>query len=126
MRREQLATAGIGLLAALLVGAGLMVVGGPDQARAERRDDARLLALRNYAECLSHLPIEALTNASADTCEAEIKPPLPQGESLRFETVGSTKVRVCSRFEYPDRLPRYGFEGELDVTSGCLTRELTD
>ena len=126
MRREQMATAGIGLLAAVLVGAGLMAVGGPEQGRAERRDDARLGALRAYAECLSHMPIEELSTAPADICADKVALLLPEGDTLRFEAVGSTKVRVCTRFEYPKRLPVNGYTGEFDLETGCLTRDLSD
>ena len=126
MRREQIATAGIGLLAALLVGAGLMVVGGPEQGRIERRDAKRMVALRIYSDCLTHIPAADLANVPNEHCQDRSLTGVAGDEALRFELIGSKEIRVCARFEYPDRQLTYGIKGDFDAATGCLTRKLPD
>lgn len=126
MRREQIATAGIGLLAAFLVGAGLMVVGGPEQGRAERRDAKRMIALRTYSECLTRIPAADLASVPNEHCQNRSLTGVAGDEILRFELIGSKEIRVCTRFEYPERQPTYGINSDFDAATGCLTRKLPD
>lgn len=95
-------------LSAAAIGLGLWQVGGPEQARAERRDEMRLADLRAhmaYRRCM--------TEGEAPCGEP---PPLLDaftGAPYRLEV-----SRVCADFERPDRLPEYTRDA---LSDGCLT-----
>lgn len=121
MRREQIATAGIGLLAAFLVVAGLMVVGGPEQGRAERRDSKRMVAMRDYSQCLAEIPVAKLAASPNVHCKDRSSTGVDGDDALQFELVGDTEFRVCARFEYPDRQKTHLMRADFDPATGCLT-----
>lgn len=101
------------LLAILALGAvvlGLWQTGGPEQARAERRDDMRkqdLRALASHKACLRR----ADPNVNCGD--------IPQ-QTDRFTDIPYRieADRVCATFERPDRLPDYPGSRFKD---GCLS-----
>lgn len=123
--RRQGATLALGALALGLACGALILVGGPETARAERRDDARIDMIREMARCLSDLP-QAARDALPDTARADMdcatgerwKDPAT-GEPYRIEKRGAGSVAVCARFEMPDRLG-YAYAGRLERETGCF------
>jgi hypothetical protein len=123
--RRQAATLALAALAFAMACGALFIVGGPETARAERRDDLRIDTIRNVAECLKGLPKEVkdalpdmvsedLTCPSADNR----KDPLT-GEPYRIEKRGAGFVAVCARFELPDRLNN-SYERRFNRNTGCF------
>lgn len=133
--RDSLVLDGIGLGAAALVIGGLVTVGGPETARAERRDQARLSDLHelaSYINCLSAEAGEVLPTAlgpAVRTCSED--PPLvdrTDGAPFSYERLSETSFRICARFERPDRMEtggyvRYSFE-RFEPSTGCLSATL--
>ncbi len=123
------AAATIAVCAVLAVIAGLVIGGGPMQARMEKRDLDRLSDLRQIsahiaclAEGLGRLPD---TPAPAPYCPEP--PPLADpytGAAYRYERIDGRHWRVCATFELtqPDRLPDY--PGDFDARSGCVLGSL--
>ncbi len=123
--RRQGGTLALGALALMLACGALILVGGPETARAERRDDARIDMIREIARCLGDLP-QAARDALPDTARAEMdcapgarwKDPAT-GEPYRIEKRGAGRVAVCAQFEMPDRLG-YAYGGQLEHDTGCF------
>jgi ethanolamine utilization microcompartment shell protein EutS len=130
-RRDSLVLYGIGLVAAVLVVLGIATVGGPDIARAERRDQARLSDLQelvSYIGCLTASAGDVLpqTLDPADkTCAVD--PPLSDrfdGAPVRYEPLSAKSYRLCATFELPERLmPYMGINSaeSFEPSTGCLT-----
>ncbi len=119
------ATWALAALALGLVCTALFLVGGPETARAERRDDVRINMIRDMAQCLNELPQDAKDALPAEAAQGMDCAPNdrwkdPQtGEPYRLEKRGSGGVAVCARFELPDRLG-YAYAGRLDRKTGCF------
>jgi hypothetical protein len=124
---DRIAQAGLALLAALLIGAGLIAVGGPEEARRQRRDDDRHLAIISLAICISRLD-----RAAYDVLPAELKADSPcvakktwrdpqTDQPFRFIRGESNSFSVCATFETPDSPIRIRSEWILDPATGCIT-----
>lgn len=121
------ATAALAVVAALLVGAGLWLGGGPDQARKERRDRQRLddlTVLQALVGCLARanhdqLP-ERLTPSPQCNWPAELKDPFT-GQPYRYAVTGPNSYRLCADFETP--APAEGRSGPFTRDKdGCIGR----
>lgn len=130
-RRDSLVLYGIGLVAAVLVVLGIVTVGGPDIARAERRDQARLEDLQQlvpYIGCLTAEAGEVLPQSlgPANKSCAE-SPPLADrfdAEPYRYERLSDASYRLCARFERPDRMSSdlvWNPANSFEPSTGCLT-----
>ncbi|MGQ0610756.1 MAG: hypothetical protein ACT4N9_06600 [Paracoccaceae bacterium] len=135
-RRDSLILYGIGLVAAVLVGLGIVTVGGPDIARAERRDQARLEDLQRLVPYIGCLTAEAgqglpLSLGEANTSCAE-DPPLADrfdGAPYRYERLSETSYRLCARLERPDRMSPDALwtpDSSFKPSTGCLTVRVQD
>lgn len=130
-RRDTLVLGGLSLGAAALVVLGLLTVGGPQTARAERRDQARLSDLHqlvSYVSCVSAQSGEVLPEALSPTIKACAEdPPLSDrfgGAPYGYEPLSATSYRLCATFERPERLmPSMGMNSaeSFEPSTGCLT-----
>ena len=119
----------IGGLAAVAVVAGLVIAGGPVQARKERRDAARMSDLSQIEHHISCLVVDL----GRRELPAELGPtpgcpgPVPltdsrTGETYRIEAIAGGKYRLCAGFELPQGEPP---PWETDRRDGdCLIRSL--
>jgi hypothetical protein len=124
---DRIAQAGLALLAALLIGAGLMAVGGPEEARRQRRDDDRLSTIIQLSGCFSRLDraeFDALPpQVTARTpCVSELGWSDPQtSEPYRFQRGEGDSFSVCATFEKPDSLRRFTGDREVNPATGCVS-----
>ena len=121
------ATAALAAVAALLVGAGLLISGGPDQARKERRDRQRLddlVALEALVDCLANanrgqLPDRLVPNAQC-SWSAALDDPFT-GQPYRYVATGLRSYRLCAGFETPPP-DRERFGPFMRDAEGCIGR----
>lgn len=113
--------------AAAMIAVGIWTVGGPGQARAERRDQQRMNDLQGLAHHLICLHGEGL---GSDDTSPGCPPPERRTDPLtgapyRVETASSALARVCAEFE--TRLPRqwHGW-ADFDRDTGCLVVRMRD
>jgi len=125
MRIASLALIG---LAAAMIAFGVWTVGGPEQARAERRDQQRMNDLNSLAHHLACLHRHGLEpDDRSEACPEAARRPDPRtGESYRVDAVSEDFVRVCARFE--TRLSRHWWAGrdDFDTETGCLVVTMRD
>lgn len=102
----------IAMLAALAIGAGLLLTGGPGQARQERRDQSRegdLSRLSALVRCLAdangrRLPERLQPSRDCDG-QARLQDPFT-GTPYRYRVIGPRRYQLCADFERPeDRAP---------------------
>lgn len=130
MRGETIAGGALGLLAAVLVIAGLATVGGPGQGRLERRDETRLSDLQrlaSYVRCVADTQQQTLPDAlrPVETCTAQVRFDDPYtGMAYRYEKVTGTAFRLCAGFEDADSL-NDGRWGEVEPATGCIQHTYT-
>lgn len=126
MRSDRLALAALGGLAALLVVAGLAAVGGPEEARRQRRDEARIAALSDLARCMAQLPA-----AEFDVLPPEMAAGIPcaDGDTWRDAQTGAPfrlvrgdggAFSLCASFENPAAVRRTFYGQSFDPATGCL------
>jgi hypothetical protein len=128
LARNDLALHALAAIAAGLVVAGFLTVGGPAQGRLEQRDASRLDHLRLLADCLGNFDDAALEKVPATLSEplpcsgvsaAALTDPLT-GEPYAFTGLTVESFQVCARFEgepgiyFPDR-------AAFNPQTGCLT-----
>lgn len=121
------ATAALAFAAVALVGAGLLLSGGPDQARKERRDRQRLddlVALKALVDCLANANRGQLPDRLADSTQcswpARLDDPFT-GQPYRYAPTGPRSYRLCAGFETP---PPGGerFGPFMRDAEGCIGR----
>src|SRR5690606_26163495 len=126
MRSDRFALAAFGGLAALLVVSGLLAVGGPEEARRQRRDEARIAALSDLARCMAHLPA-----AEFDALPPEMAAGIPcaDGGNWRDAQTGAPfrlvrgeggAFSLCASFETPAAVRRTFYGQSFDPATGCL------
>jgi hypothetical protein len=121
-----------GLVVLAAVATGLAVVGGPDTGRRDRRDAARLDALREIAAALA-CHAEAGAAPPAPATLAEVSPACLAGDASRHladpQTGGSYRIehpapdlaRVCADFEAAVPESRIGGWPPFDAAIGCVS-----
>jgi hypothetical protein len=125
MRGETFARIALGALAAGLVVAGLLAVGGPGTARVERRDDVRLddiQRLADYVRCVADTQDRTLPEAlrPVETCQGGQRFEDPfSGTPYRYEKITETAFRLCAGFEDIAGINDVRRSG-LDPATGCL------
>ncbi len=111
----------VALSVAVVIGA-VMTIGGPEQARAERRDAQRmsdLNALGRHLTCLLDRGL-ALDDTS-DACTPP--PPLTDpktGAPYQVTRTAPDIVRACAEFERPARSDALAYRADFDRDAGCL------
>ncbi|WP_347267824.1 hypothetical protein [Paracoccus sp. (in: a-proteobacteria)] len=121
------ATAAIGLLAAAAVVAGLVLTGGPGQARKERRDRQResdLASLAGMVDCLARENGGRPPAAIAATPACDWQVPLQDaftGAAYVYEVTGPRSYRLCATFDLPPAGPP--MRGSRDA-QGCISHEV--
>ena len=120
------ATVALLTVAAIVIGAGLALTGGPGQARKERRDQQReddLGALVGLVDCLAGTNRGQLRDRLAVTpqCDwqAALDDPLT-GQPYRYEPTGPRSYRLCADFETPPPETRRPWGRDA---KGCLGRQ---
>ncbi|MEW9921509.1 hypothetical protein AB2B41_18015 [Marimonas sp. MJW-29] len=113
------------LLVGAAVIAGLMIVGGPGQARMEQRDRERLDHLRQLAEH-ERCRLVAKGEAVPDRCRQvialeDLRDPLTDAAYVT-RMVGKTMFEVCAELETdPETLSRYDYARlYIDGQGACL------
>lgn len=126
MRSASLAL--IGLTVGLIV-LGLLTIGGPEQARAEQRDQERMNDLQSLAQhliCLNRQGLEADDRSEACPEAARgLYDPLT-GDHYRVDAVSEGFVRVCARFETKFVGRWLVNSNDFDIDTGCLTVRMRD
>ena len=95
------------VVAAIAIGAGLALTGGPGQARKERRDQQRaddLSTLAGLVECLAGTNRGQLPDRLAVTLQCDWQAALNDpytGQPYRYEATGPRSYRLCADFETP-------------------------
>lgn len=120
------ATLAIGLLAVLAIVGGLILTGGPGQARKERRDRQRENDLSNLSAmvtCLARENGNRLPKTIAPDPQCDWQVVLEDGftgQSYRYQVTGPRSYRLCAEFELPPTGPRT--RGARD-DAGCISHD---
>ncbi|MCC5969211.1 MAG: hypothetical protein JJU15_04630 [Pararhodobacter sp.] len=119
----RLASIALIVLAVAAIALALWTVGGPGQARAERRDQTRMNDLRNHASHLACLHRQGLGPAGkADACpQGEHRSDPLTGAPYRVDVVSDEVVRICAVFETRMTSMRWANRNDFDIETGCLT-----
>jgi len=132
LARTRLLVAAFGAVVLAAVVAGLVAVGGPDAGRRDRRDAARLDALRQIADalvCHADAGAEpARPAALADLTPSCLAPDAVPGltdprsaQAYRIEYPEPDRATVCADFEGPPPDRRFGGRAPFDAASGCVS-----
>jgi len=128
--RRVVILSGLVVLAAVVIG--LAVVGGPDTGRRDRRDAARLDALRQIAGALACHAASGSEPAAPITL-AEVSPACldsttarrlldPQtGNPYRIDYPAPDRARVCADFEATMSEARIAGWPPFDASTGCVS-----
>lgn len=128
-KHEALGAIALAVCALLAVIAGLVVGGGPMQARAENRDAARMEDLRRIdaqvlcqADALGRAPASPETTAS---CPADFPTLDPfTAQAYRYIRIDDRHWRVCATFENPETTGMARLPAAFDAQKGCLISTL--
>jgi hypothetical protein len=127
--RATVLLAGLVVLAAVVLG--LLVVGGPEAGRRDRRDAARLADIRQIADAIAcHAAAKA--DPPAPSTIEQISPAClargPQelvdpstGAAFAIERPTPDLARVCADFEAPSRGERWPGWPPFDAATGCVS-----
>lgn len=116
----------IAVLAALAIGAGLTLTGGPGQARQERRDQSResdLSRLAVLVRCLAEAGGRRLPDRLESTPDCNWQVQLNDrftGKPYRYEVIGPRRYRLCADFELPENRPPDLRDRD---DAGCVSRD---
>jgi len=127
MTSDRIAPFALALLAAGLVVAGLMVVGGPGEARRLQRDERRADDLAALANCTAYLPRadwdslpEALTAETVCGNVSGWKDPQTE-VPYRIVRKSADDIEICAVFENAYSVARrYNLKDIFDPESGCI------
>jgi hypothetical protein len=111
---------GAGVLAALA--AGFWLIGGPETARMENRDEKRMMdlrALQAHAICLAKANAQTLpeTLTGSEGCPAPRLDDRFTDAPYRYARLSPTAFEVCAGFEMPERMRD---SPQFDPDTGCL------
>ena len=128
MPRDMILPGAIAGLAVVAVVAGLSVAGGPERARAEDRDRARLEALhkaQDLVECLAKhndrtLPEHLAANPSCASLEVLNDP--YSGTPVGYEVRHGSMYRLCPELELPEDQEHESHVagGKFDQVTDCV------
>ncbi|SMR81994.1 hypothetical protein SAMN04488030_2384 [Aliiroseovarius halocynthiae] len=111
MQRDVIAPTLIGVLAVAAIAAGLMFTGGPNTARAEKRDDARHRDIRDLSRLVSCIKShdDALpdTLKSDERCKAAPLVDQTNRQPYRYNVISENSFDLCADFELPERFQSY-------------------
>lgn len=130
---------GLGLVLAVCgaVFAGIVMFGGPQQARLDQQDEETYYLLRrlsNYITCrgeATELP-ETLRKADLAThCNAsdaiEIQAQLSSAtQEVTYERVSKNRFKLCGAFHDAERVSLDGHNRGIDSETGCLEGSIRD
>lgn len=120
------ATAALVVIAVALIGVGLLLTGGPDQARKERRDQEReddLGSLASLVDCLASANGGRLPDRLAQTSDCDWQARLADpftNQPYRYERITERSYQLCATFETPPPKTR-GPWGRDE--NGCVSRQ---
>ena len=120
------ATAALVVIAGALIGAGLLLTGGPEQARKERRDQERaddLGSLTRLVDCLAGANGGRLPDGLAQTPECDWQARLVDpftDQPYRYERITERSYQLCATFETPPPQTRRPWGRDAD---GCVSRQ---
>lgn len=117
----------IGMAGAAIVLA-LWAVGGPGQARAERRDQTRMNDLHSLGQHLACLHRQGLgQDERSPLCpEAARRADPLTGQPYRIAMIADDGVRVCAAFETDAIGAWWSGRDDFDRDSGCLVVRLPE
>ena len=135
LARTRLMVAVLGAVVLAAIVAGLLAVGGPDSGRRDRRDAARLGALRQIADALTcHAAAHAepaeprsLEAIAPDCLAADAAADLVDPRTRAAFRIGypaPRRVEICADFEAAVPPSRAGGWPPFDATTGCVTASL--
>lgn len=116
----------IATLAVIAILGGLLLIGGPEQARKERRDQQRhadLAAMTGLVRCLADRNGGQLpqTLAAEPDCNGQIRMTDPGGGApYRYQVTGPDSYQLCADFELPQERRIGWMDRDAD---GCVRRE---
>lgn len=129
-RAKGWATGAIVILAAVAVGGGLAISGGPMQGRKESRDRLRmsdLSAIESQAACRAQNEGQLTTDLGpTPPCPTELRLADPFTDTpYRIEQIDSQNLRLCAPFETDEYLRRMGYSEpapaeNVDAQPGCI------
>lgn len=128
-KHEALGAVTLAACALLAIIAGLVIGGGPMQARAENRDAARMEDLRRIdaqilcqADALGRAPASPESTAS---CPADFPTLDPfTAQAYRYIRIDDRHWRICATFENPETTGMAQRPVEFDAQKGCLISAL--
>lgn len=135
LARTRLVVILCGVVVLVAVATGLAVVGGPDAGRRDRRDAARLDALRQIADALA-CHADAGSAPLSPTVLADVSPACLAGDvaqqlldpqtatPYRIEFSDPDQARVCADFEAVVSEQRRAGWPPFDPSTGCVTVNL--
>jgi len=111
---------GAGVLAALA--AGFWLIGGPQAARMENRDEKRmqdLRALQAHVTCLANANAQTLPQAltGSEGCLAPRLKDRFTDAPYRYARLSDSAFDLCAAFELPERVRH---SPQLNTDTGCL------
>ncbi|UOA31178.1 hypothetical protein DSM110093_00940 [Sulfitobacter sp. DSM 110093] len=101
---------------------GLAVVGGPGQARAEKRDDQRIADLHRIADAI--ICDAGDGRAFSRACRSAADATDPQTGAAYEVTQGEDAFQVCARFELAQAESSMRDALHFDGARGCLRYQL--
>lgn len=111
-------------LSLTVLGAGLVMTGGPGQGRAERRDQTRsmdLSEIQGLLICKAHQDRRLGTDPTpTDACPMTPRLADPFTDTpYRIELIATDTIRLCAAFELPPR------DDSGSDESGCIIQQVT-
>lgn len=111
-------------LSLTVLGAGLVMTGGPGQGRAERRDQTRsmdLSEIQGLLICKAHQDRRLGTDPTpTDACPMTPRLADPFTDTpYRIELIAPDTIRLCADFELPPR------DDSRSDESGCIIQQVT-
>lgn len=105
-----------------VVVAAVATIGGPEQARAERRDAQRMTDLNALGRHLNCLLDQGLAlDDSSDVCPPPPRVVDPKTEiPYQITQISADIARACAEFERPARTDAFAYRADFDRDAGCL------
>ena len=110
------------LLSLAVVVAAVVTIGGPEQARAERRDAQRMSDLNALGRHLTCLLDQGLApDDISDICPQPARLTDPKTDMpYQIIQISAATARVCAEFERPAGTDAFAYRADFDRDTGCL------